>query len=83
MQKYLIAIRLHQCFKMVLYPNEIGLVQKYKAGLKLEKKCLLHYNVNFINSIKVAGKTISWICGEENHIIVNIQSGENQQIRKR
>lgn len=38
MQKSLVAIILHQCFKMVLYPDQIGLVQKYKAGLKLEKK---------------------------------------------
>lgn len=35
----IIAIRLYQCFKVVLYPNQIRLVQEYKGGVKFEKRC--------------------------------------------
>lgn len=33
----IIAIRSHQCFKIILHFNQIGFVQEYKDNLKLEK----------------------------------------------
>lgn len=49
----IIAIRSHQCFKIILHFNQIGFVQEYKDNLKLEKKNDNYIIMHFINSIRV------------------------------